>query len=396
MSDRSKLSRREFLQMGGLAAVTLPGISKLDATNLVLDMSQKEEQFPAMEKGDQDVVAMELFRGKLTDNGATPWYGYAHIGSPPQSLKVMVDTGTTHTWITSVFCSTAACNAHDKYDPGPRIIDEKIVPINFGPWGQLLAILHTDFWRIDKDAKIPKSPLRFYMAYYYDGSQFQGLACDGGLSIASVNPASHQGTGDIRNETSFTDSDQILDKLSPYIGNNHIANFGFNADEQRGICIFGKCDIQGNANTLPVIKSGPIYMLWTVRLDSFQYSNAEILRNVFFVLDTGSSRFKGDPKYISKIVDVITDGGRLPTILADPPSHKDYKNISLVLNGKKYVLKPEDYFLKIKNEDTNRDEYHLAFHPMEGLENYLLVGSVFLDTVKSSFNRDDSSITLYK
>lgn len=50
-----------------------------------------------------DVLVFQLNRGAITNNGATPWWIQATIGTnptSPQTFKFMADTGTIDTWVT--------------------------------------------------------------------------------------------------------------------------------------------------------------------------------------------------------------------------------------------------------------------------------------------------------
>ncbi|XP_058161355.1 pepsin A-like [Dasypus novemcinctus] len=39
------------------------------------------------------------------------------IGTLPQELDVLFDTGSNHLWVTSVFCNTSACANSNAFDP---------------------------------------------------------------------------------------------------------------------------------------------------------------------------------------------------------------------------------------------------------------------------------------
>lgn len=362
-------------------------------------MQQKiREAFPVLQTGKRSFV-VKLHKGDITNNGATPWFTKVYLGSNNQPLKLMIDTGTTHTWVTSQWCKTTACNAHSKFNcresESFKPIGDHTNPVNidFGPWGQLLGYLGRDTLRC---AGLILHRLRFYLATYYAGEQFEELVCDGGISIPSVTPPETAGNFNSDNN-SFSDSSEILNLLSIEQEIQRVVTFAFGCGkkENEGMCAFGECQVQREANELSLINTGTYCTLWTVCLDSIRYGRDEMLCNINFILDTGSSRFKGDPKLISAIVDKVCLAGKLPQVLTDQSQLQEYDVITLVLNGCNYRLFPEQYFLKIRVGE-NEWEWHLAFHPMSGMEGYLLVGSVFLDSVISRFDYDKRKVTLYK
>lgn len=353
------------------------------------------------ESPEGNLIGIPLHRGQLTDNGATPWYAMLSLGTPlagepPQTVRMMMDTGTTHTWVTAQACNTVACNAHRKWTPSASSTFEQSgdpsnpVSINFGPWGSLLAVLGQDIMRTAyKDIGY----MRFFLATHYSGDQFRNLVCDGGISIPSVIPPETT-SPDIRlSRTEFAESSQILDEVK-HLGVKPMVTFAFGA-EADGLCVLGDFDIDREANVLPVISSGPYYMLWTVKLNLLRCGSQEVLSNINFILDTGSSRFKGDPVYIGALVNAATRNGRLPSVLTSAERLVEYAPITIVLNTESYTLMPEQYFSKIE-DDTGKTEWHLAFHAMKDMDNYLLVGSTFLDTVISRFDCDAQTVTLYK
>ena len=102
-------------------------------------------------------------------------------------------------------------------------------------------------------------------------------------------------------------------------------------------------------------------------------------------MDTGSSRFKGSPALIEYLIDRITtkpDGDKLPTTFSDSSLVQEFPPVTLVFNGRRYTLQPEDYVWKIENSGL----FSLQFHPLElEDENTILVGSVLLDHLYSVF-----------
>jgi len=53
---------------------------------------------------------------KLKNWGYTQFVGTLQIGSPPQSLRVIYDTGSSNTWLPGHDCNEASCDKYGKYD----------------------------------------------------------------------------------------------------------------------------------------------------------------------------------------------------------------------------------------------------------------------------------------
>lgn len=324
------------------------------------------------------------------DNGATSWYAELGLGTPAQSrLRFMIDTGTKNTWVTSNLCTTDACAPHNKFNPSASSTyqtDGDPEKISFGDWGSMTITPSKDNITLHGIA----NPLNvaFDMSTNYTGPQFQELICDGGIGIPANMPT-------------VPNSTEILNTLKQDgLIENTIASFWYDKDKLKGEVLFGAIDHskfhEHSVNVVPLINFPADLECWLVNLDSMNGLFADgttqiMMTNVAFALDTGSSQFKGDTKFVDAAKKVITNNGQYPEIVKAPNTLQDYPYpvIELVLNGVSYKLPPEKYFVHVS--DT---EWSLAFAYLGDMENEFLVGTTFLETVYSVFDFDNRCITL--
>ncbi|KAF7695347.1 pepsin A-like [Silurus meridionalis] len=53
----------------------------------------------------------------MTNDADLSYYGVISIGTPPQSFQVIFDSGSANLWVPSVYCSSQACQNHNKFNP---------------------------------------------------------------------------------------------------------------------------------------------------------------------------------------------------------------------------------------------------------------------------------------
>lgn len=320
---------------------------------------------------------MQLRRGPLTDNGATPWYTMLRLGSERQELKFAIDTGTGHSWVTSIQCTTDECLNHRRFDFRSSTSFKQLTSpyqpydISFGPWGTMQVSLGCDRveFTVPKTEKIPEKihnidDYTLSISQRYEGQQFRDLTWDGAIGVPT------RLSEDLDSSKMFT----ILMQKFPFPSGRRALCFNYVAQVLQFIDLGMDSKVEGLV-TAPVVESSVLPGTWVVNLGPVKVDGLNVHEKVSFCLDTGSSRFKGDPKIIEPIIRAITRDGHLPTyIAAEDPDFSAYPDLVLTLQGVPIRVTPEQYFEKLAN-----DYYKLGFHNMENLDGMLLAGSTFLE-----------------
>ncbi|XP_004391239.1 pepsin A, partial [Trichechus manatus latirostris] len=76
----------------------------------------------------------------------TEYFGTIGIGTPAQDFTVIFDTGSSNLWVPSIYCSSAACTNHNRFNPDKSSTYEatsETVSITYGT-GSMTGILGYD------------------------------------------------------------------------------------------------------------------------------------------------------------------------------------------------------------------------------------------------------------
>jgi len=352
----------------------------------------------------QQTVEMNLKLGPIADYGASPWHT-EDIGIGASKLKLALDNGADFIWATSDQCATPACNAHAKVDTsqtGFKWLDKTPTTRSFGSWGDMTTWTGTVPFGTPAGA-LPA--LAFFASVDYEGSQFQYLAWDGGIGL----PA--------RSDRATAPS-AFFPKLLMDAG--YIAKPVFslvtNPSGKSGKFVFGGINeahiSAGAVTTLPPKPEPGTDDVWGTGLFSLSVGDMAIdpLNGAVFFLDTGSSRFKGDSKYVLPILteliqykdasgnaifeEVLQDGEWVGLAYASG-TPGDYGNLPAIIlrlgtdcgneAGKRAVvtLSPAQYSYQVEAGDR-AGRWVVAFRILKDIGG-LLVGSTFLDLFHTSY-----------
>lgn len=309
-------------------------------------------------------VFFPMTKGPFQNNGASPWYTTTSLGTPRQSLKFAIDTGTNILWSTSSLCAPTSCQHYG----GGRFVWEKSstfafvdrnrIPYSFGPWGTMIVETGKDLLGVPNGAALPIS---FYLSANYSGSQFAQIDWDGGIGIPSGSAYVQQGNSFIVQNLM---NNGTIPPSSPYVS--------FNWDPSSGM---GSAEF-GGFDTSKYIPSEGIFMpwtpytqfkgveyLWTTPLDSYKVGFQPLGTNLQFALDSGSSQFKGDDYVMNTTLFLLTKLG--------------YPPVTLGINGGEISVPSDLYMVKIE-AGPNQGQVIPQFVPL-GLTNLVLVGSVLME-----------------
>lgn len=370
------------------------------------------------------VLVIPLRMGLARDNGATPWYGELAIGSAPETaagagsqlFKFIMDTGTSSTWVASRDCDTVPCRHHRRYDR--RLsrsyvsIDEKVRDSELGPWGKFQYKVGQDTWHFW--ATNPRQNEWDQRLYSVEGMRFleavtliDGQNTDG-TANTNWDDLVQDGSLAFPSEAAGSTSTQMLDRLlqeglvdkklmsywtSPELNWGEVVLGGLN--ERR----FEPDSLRYYPVSREITSADAASDLWSIAMAGIRVGGTEVSLppgGAAFVLDTGSSRFKGDPAIVENIVKLITDNGARPQTVKDPASLDAYPDLTIVLGDRdggrnEYTLSAQEYFQAFP------EGWRLAFHGLQPTETsstagLLLAGSVFLDHYYAVFDYETDPV----
>lgn len=344
-------------------------------------------------------IAISLDRGPYQNNGASPWYAYVGVGTPPQTLKFSFDTGSNFIWVTSSLCKSDTCHHYGgkqfdyDYSSSFTWVDEHGTDVTFGPWGNMDVLTGRDVFTLTPENLDRSGPdavtilSDIYLAQSYKGQQFSELDWDGGIGVPSTTEASDTAPNSPYRYQSFANQAEavsfhffqslieqgVVSPQSPYVG------FLTDIDSKDGQVQFGQLneDYRNSREYLflPWDQYAAPY-LWTSKISSLSIGNKQVispesLRKApyFFALDSGSSAFKGDVALMNTLYSIASQTKKDVIIEI---GHTDAGDVGkLVVTSDMY-----DVFIE---EGKDKGNIVTQFQPLEGGDHIALVGSVMMD-----------------
>ncbi|NWX16158.1 CATE protein, partial [Aegotheles bennettii] len=304
------------------------------------------------------------------------YFGQISIGTPPQNFTVVFDTGSSNLWVPSVYCTSKACAAHNKFQPSESSTYQPIgIPfsIQYGT-GSLTGVIGSDQVSIEG---ITVSNQQFAESVSEPGKTFLDVDFDGVLGLAYPSLA----VGGITPvfDNMMAQNLVELPMFSVYMSKNTKSSLG-------GELLFGGFDpsrFTGTLNWVPVTKQA----YWQIQLDNIQLGGtvAFCMNGCQAIVDTGTSLITGPTKDIKELQNYI---GATPV---DEECIVDCNNLSVMpevtftINGLPYTLNAEAYTLSMRLGFQGMD-----IPPPSGP--LWILGDVFIRQFYSVFDRGNNRV----
>lgn len=308
-------------------------------------------------------VLFIMQRGPYQNNGASPWYTQTTLGTPGQTLKFAIDTGTNMVWTTSTLCAPTSCQHYSggrfDYQKSSTYswVDCIQVPFSFGPWGTMQVETGQDVLALPNGQSLP---LVLYLSADYSGPQFAQLDWDGGIGIPSGSPYKQGDTTFIIQEMM---NRGMISPQYPYV------SFDWNGNTSAGSCLMGGFDPNKFTTGMflpwtPYTAFAGVEYLWSADMSQYWVGNQLVAQKVQFALDSGSSQFKGDDAIMNQTLAQIKAQGNPPVRMVFP-------------NGGSITIPQNIYNVTIQ-AGPDQGKTLPQFQPL-GLTNLVLVGSVVME-----------------
>jgi len=284
------------------------------------------------QKGDHSVPVSNFLNAQ--------YFSEITIGTPPQTFKVVLDTGSSNLWVPSSECGSIACYLHTKYDSKSSSTYKKngtAFEIRYGS-GELSGFVSQDTMTIGdlkiKDqvfAEATEEPGLAFAFGRFDG--ILGLGYDT-ISVNGIVPPFYEMI-----------NQGLLDEpvFAFYLGDTA------NGEEDESEAIFGGVNedhYSGKLIEIPLRRKA----YWEVDLDAITFGDSTAsLENTGVILDTGTSLI-ALPSTLAELLnkEIGATKGYNGQYTIECDKRDSLPDATFTLSGYNFTIGPKDYILEVQ------------------------------------------------
>uniref|UniRef100_A0A8C4RKE7 pepsin A n=1 Tax=Erpetoichthys calabaricus TaxID=27687 RepID=A0A8C4RKE7_ERPCA len=296
----------------------------------------------------------------LTNDYDLSYYGIISIGTPPQSFKVIFDTGSSNLWVPSIYCSSYACSKSPS-----SMASSQTISVQYGT-GAMSGILGYDTVTV---GSIVDTNQIFGLSKNEPGSFLYYVEFDGILGLAYPSISASGATPVFDNMMSEGLVSQDL--FSFYLSRN---------GQEGSVVTFGGVDpayYTGSIHWIPL--SSETYWQITVQNVKVKGQVVACVYGCEAIVDTGTSLLVGDSNNINNILAWYSVNcnniGSMP-------------DVTFVINGVEFALPASAYVM----QSSSMVDVGPSGHPHE----LWILGDVFIREWYSIFDRANNMVGLAK
>ncbi|XP_058859934.1 pepsin A-like [Acipenser ruthenus] len=308
------------------------------------------------------------------------YYGIITIGTPPQSFKVLFDTGSSNLWLPSINCQSPACTNHATFAPNASSTFQATNRVFYIVYssGSMHGTLGYDTVKV-ADIVVPKQ--EFGLSVSEPGNAFYYAPFDGIVGLAYPSIASGKATPLFDNMMSQHLVSQDL--FSFYL--NRIPSTG-----PQAVLTFGGIDpsyYTGAIQWVPVTSQS----YWQVNVDSVKINGQVVACSSVCeaILDTGTSLMIGSSDAISSIMKMVGLSLQSNGMYAASCDNLDkMPDVVFTINGLDFPMPSYAYTMPVSGGLCKSGFGHTG--------DFWILGEVFMREYYSIFDRGNNRVGLAK
>jgi len=316
----------------------------------------------------------------LTDVQDIEYFGEVDIGSPPQTFKVIYDTGSSNLWVPSKGCDNCkkTGSLYDSSASSTFAKNGKTFQLQYGT-GSCNGFLSTDTVSLG-GAQI--TGFDFGEVSHEAADVFGEAPFDGILGMGPAKAAVDQVAMPM---------DQLVKQGK--IEHNVFAYYLSSGGKAGSTLTLGGTDSSfytGDFTYIPVAKAAALLPYWLISASAMKVGGEDavscnFLTGCYMVVDTGTSVLAGPPSSVGKLTD------KIGAVSEDCSNVDKLPVITFSFSGKDFDLGPDFYVIRVSDENGN-EQCQLGIQGVNAGVPIWILGDPFLRKYYTVWDSDQNRV----